>query len=312
MEAPNLLSGFTAGFLSFISPCVLPLVPSYLSFISGETSADIRSGTADRGILLTRTIFFALGFSMVFMAMGFLLAGLIGSGSRMTGIMRTAGGSVVILLGLNLIFNFLKILNREARYHAARKATSFAGAFLFGAAFGAGWSPCIGPILGSILFLAGTQGSFGSAALLLGLYSLGFSLPFFAMALFFRAMTPVWDFLKRHGNAVRVFSGLFLVAVGSFMVTGTLSGITSSLFAFGFELSDAYMSNPFPFRIGGSVFWALASGAVMIIPLLQKKPLLTPLKLISASAFALLFVLEAFGIFSSIGIIASWLVWSPG
>jgi cytochrome c biogenesis protein CcdA len=190
----NLVLAFVAGLLSFLSPCVLPLIPSYLSFVSGVSFKDLGEAGAVRWMILSRTVFFVAGFTIVFVALGILFSGpalLFSNASRW---INFGAGLVVVLLGINIAFDLVGALNVERRFHTTRRPTGYLGAILVGMAFGAGWSPCIGPILASILFLAGTQGEAGRAAILLLVYSLGLGLPFLVTG---AAFTRVSAYLQR-------------------------------------------------------------------------------------------------------------------
>ncbi|GHV64291.1 hypothetical protein AGMMS49587_16380 [Spirochaetia bacterium] len=167
----SIFLAFAAGLLSFLSPCVLPIIPSYLCIIGGV-----------RSHLVAGTVSFILGFSAVFIVLSILLSTtlfLLGGISRYITI---AAGIIVIILGLNVIFDFLSFLNYEKRFHLNKRPRGIAGTFLAGAAFGAGWTPCVGPILGSILLLAGQSGKTATAALYLAVYSAGLGLPFLLAA----------------------------------------------------------------------------------------------------------------------------------
>ncbi|MDX9958616.1 MAG: cytochrome c biogenesis protein CcdA, partial [Spirochaetia bacterium] len=164
----SILLAFGAGLLSFLSPCVLPLIPGYLSFISGRSGQEIRSGEAKAGIFF-RTLFFVAGFSTVFIGLGLVFSGggMLFAG-RATRIITSVAGTIIVLFGLNMIFDIFKALNREVRAQVSTKPAGAAGSFVVGMAFGAGWTPCIGPILASILLVASRSGRAPEAALLLG------------------------------------------------------------------------------------------------------------------------------------------------
>jgi cytochrome c-type biogenesis protein len=230
IDLPSAAGSFLAGLLSFLSPCVLPLVPSYLAVLSGGGSS-ISPSAPDGGAgvsRLARAVWFCLGFSAVFVAAGlaFASAGLL-LGPWANRLVKAAG-VVVIVLGLNLSFDFLKFLKREVRFHPSGRARGAWGAFGFGAAFAAGWSPCVGPILASILALAGS-GSPIRAAALLGLYSLGFALPFLAVGFAFDRVKPLIAAVKRHRRIVDAISSALLVGIGLAMLSGWLQSLTGWL-----------------------------------------------------------------------------------
>jgi cytochrome c-type biogenesis protein len=223
----SLLLAFGAGLLSFVSPCVLPLIPSYLAFLGGigldRTAGEdpgAAPGPASRPRLAAATVSFVLGFSAVFIVLSVLFSGtffLLGGAARH---INLAAGIIVIVLGLNVIFDFLKFLNYEKRARIAKRPRGLPQAFLVGVAFGAGWSPCVGPFLGSILLMAGQAGKTGQAALYLSAYSAGLGLPFLAAGLFFDRFLRGAAKLRPRLPLIRRIGGVFLVGVGVFTLLG--------------------------------------------------------------------------------------------
>ncbi len=247
---PGLFAAFLAGLLSFLSPCVLPLIPVYLSFISGESATSLRSPSSRRFPLFVNSLFFVSGFTLVFV----LLAVLFGGGMRFIGssvslYITRGAGVLVILLGFNTLFDFVPLLRGDWRAQADTKASpGKLKSVLLGIAFAAGWSPCIGPILSSILLYAGNTGNIPHAALLLGLYSAGLGLPFILTSIFFDRAVSVFSFFKRHMKAVRIISGLLLLGFGISMITGTLSGITALFLRAGYGIEEFSDTAPAFFR----------------------------------------------------------------
>jgi len=233
MENTSLLAAFTAGLLSFLSPCILPLIPAYLSFISGVSLSEMREEESEKkssAKVFTNALFFVIGFSFVFVALGasatflgkFLIAEL--------GILRRVAGVLVILLGLLVLGVFrIGFLDQEKRYHQKRKSFGLLGSFLVGMAFAFGWTPCIGPILAAILFVASTKETVAQGIGLLGVYSAGLGIPFLLAALAVDRFLRVSSWIKRHFQAIKVTSGLLLIAVGILMLTDDLTRITESL-----------------------------------------------------------------------------------
>ena len=225
-QAPLLLA-FGAGLLSFVSPCVLPLIPSYLAFLSGvgldrtaAPGAEGVPGPANRPRLAAATASFILGFSAVFIVLSLLFSGtffLLGGAARY---INLAAGIIVIVLGLNVIFDFLKFLNYEKRARIAGRPGGLFRAFLLGLAFGAGWSPCVGPFLGSILLMAGQTGNTGRAALCLSAYSAGLGLPFLAAGIFFDRFLRGAAKLRPRLPLIRRIGGIFLLGIGIYIVLG--------------------------------------------------------------------------------------------
>jgi cytochrome c-type biogenesis protein len=224
MSGVGVFSAALAGLLSFLSPCVVPLIPAYLSMVSGYSTAEVRAGRG-RWRTLGRSLAFVAGFALLFSALGLVFSGaamLLGGLSRTVTI---AAGCLIVALGLNMIFDFIKILDRELkpRGYASR---GYAGAFILGLAFGAGWTPCVGPILSSILLIAAQGGEAGRALGLLAAYSAGLGLPFIAAGLFLDRLTPLMNWFKRHGDFVRILSGIVLMVLGALMATGRLSNLS--------------------------------------------------------------------------------------
>ena len=229
-ENLSFLIAFAAGVLSFLSPCTLPLIPSYLSFIGGTSFKDLQDQKVARSHILLRTLLFVLGFSILFIALGVIFSGTGLFLSSAGQIINIVAGILVMVLGLNFIFDFWKILNVEKRLHISEKPSSLFGSVLLGMAFGAGWTPCVGPILASILFLAGSSGRVLQGTLLLSVYSLGLGLPFILAGLFFSSFMKSSKKLKPHLNTIRIVSGVFLVFIGLFILLGRLQRVNIFLF----------------------------------------------------------------------------------
>jgi len=299
---------FGAGLLSFLSPCVLPLIPGYLSFISGAGTEEIKSGSKRAGVFY-RTLFFVFGFSAVFVALGVIFSGggMLAAGQS-NRILSIVAGSIVIVLGLNTMFGFLRFLNAEAKAHVTSKPTSAAGAFVVGMAFGAGWTPCIGPILASILFMAARSGGALDAILLLGTYSAGLALPFLGAGLFFERLSPLWAWFKRHGQGVRIASGLLLVAIGLSMALGKLTAINATFSRLGMRLKALIGTQPGMAQAWTVGLLALAATLLVALPLLRRRPFARPVRLVFLALFVIALILEATGIVSIEGIVSDWLL----
>ncbi len=297
-----------AGLLSFLSPCVLPLIPGYLSFISGAGSEELRSG-AKRGGVFFRTLFFTLGFSSVFVGLGLAFSG---GGMFMTGganrLVSIIAGGVIVVLGLNTMFGFIRILNSEARMRVRDKPAGAAGAFVVGMAFGAGWTPCIGPILASILLMAARSGGASRAALLLSAYSAGLALPFLAAGLFFERLSPLWAWFKRRGGAVRAVSGALLVAIGASMALGRLTVFNAAAARAGIALKGLVATRPAVATAWAIAVLATAGALVVVVPLLRRKRFARPWRLAVLAALAAAIVLEATGALSLAAVASDWLL----
>ena len=314
MNAPGIFSAALAGLLSFLSPCVLPLVPAYLSFISGSTAAQISSGQS-RGKIFLRSLAFSGGFTLAFSIMGVLFSG----GAMFVGksmsayYIGIAGGVIVIILGINLIFDFIQVLNTDSRLigkFTGKKASGMASSMALGLAFAAGWSPCIGPILASILLFAGREGNIGKALALLVAYSAGFAIPFIASGLFFDRLRPLMRFFTNHGKSVRIVSGLVLVAFGIAMAFGSLGSISALASQAGYSLLNFIDSKPGIATVLGSSIWlvALALGLAPIISPKSKPLSRVRVAFVVASTAALAF--EVLTSFSTLGLVAGWLTFA--
>lgn len=219
------LLAVAAGLVSFSSPCCLPLLPGYVSFISGLPTADLESQAA-RGVVLRASAAFVAGFGLVFTALG-VIVGLLGAlASRELPLVIRVAGVGVIVLGLAMAgFLRMPLLARERRVDLGRLAKGPRGAFGVGVAFAAGWTPCIGPVLATILAAAATTRTAFWGAFLLALYSLGLGLPFVAVALGMQRAKSTLSWLRRHGQRIEVVGGLLLVVVGVLFVSGIWQGL---------------------------------------------------------------------------------------
>ncbi|MEX2445476.1 MAG: cytochrome c biogenesis protein CcdA [Alkalispirochaeta sp.] len=267
MEADlNLLLAFAAGLLSFLSPCVLPLIPSYLSFVSGVSFQDLGGAGAIRWMIITRTAFFVLGFTIIFVVLGVAFSGpaLLFSGASRW--INFSAGIIVVLLGINVMFDIVSVLNMERRAHTTHRPAGYVGATVVGMAFGAGWSPCIGPILASILFLAGTRGQVDRAAILLVVYSLGLGLPFLAAGAAFTRVSRYLQRIKPYFGVIRTVSGLFLVAMGLLIMFGRFQQLNGWLLSMGTQVQRWAHAHPGPARL---VFGLTPLGLAAIQPTIR-------------------------------------------
>lgn len=214
---------FSAGLLSYFSPCVLPLIPSYLTYISGLSFGELKQANATTQVRLTvllHSLVFVAGFSFVFISLGGV-AGLASASFQANlrdglGILQKVGGVLIFLFGIHLsgIFHFGLLLG-EKRIQLRNKPTGFIGTFLVGIAFAAGWTPCIGPILGAILAIAaGSSGGVGQGIILLTSYSAGLGLPFLISGLLFHAFLSFFERFKKHIRLVEILTGLMLMVAG--------------------------------------------------------------------------------------------------
>jgi cytochrome c-type biogenesis protein len=226
------LAALFAGFISFISPCVLPLVPAYISFISGVSMDELRNAERQQQMtlrLMVSSLMFIGGFTLVFVLLGATATFVGGFLLQNLGVISKVAGVVLIIFGLH-VAGLIKIpfLNYEARFQTGNKPTSAIGAILVGSAFAFGWTPCIGPILGGILAIAGSQGTVGQGMLLLFVYSLGLGIPFFLTAIATQRLLRAMNRVKKHFKTIELVSGGFLIVIGVMMVFNlftTLNGV---------------------------------------------------------------------------------------
>ena len=223
MSDVNLFVAFAAGIFSFLSPCVLPLVPSYISFISGVSLEDMRHDKTlkrMRARVVLNSIAFIAGFSLVFISLG-VSASFLGSlffGYRNT--IRIFGGLFILLVGLYLIGLFkIPALERYLQFNLRDKPAGYLGSVLVGITFAVAWTPCVGPILGAILALAGTSGEIGRGTLLLSTYAAGLGLPFFLSAVAINSFMQFSQSFRRYIRGFHIAGGILLVIVGLLLIT---------------------------------------------------------------------------------------------
>lgn len=235
----SILGAFLAGLLSFASPCILPLIPPYLSFIGGVTLEELGEAQASGDRRLTRRVFtsalaFVLGFTTVFIILGATASTIGQAVTGHFGILSIVAGVVIILLGAHFLGLFkLTPLYREARFHLKSRPAGLAGAYLVGLAFAFGWTPCVGPVLAAILFVAGAEQSAWRGAGLLLIYSLGIGIPFLAVSLFARPFAAFMGRFRRAVGYIEKILGLLLIATGILFLTGSMADI-------GFWLYEIY------------------------------------------------------------------------
>ena len=235
----DLWTAFGAGIFSFISPCILPIIPSYMFFISGTSAGALNStdSVPDAQVqkkkqqqIVFSSLFFILGFSLVFVALGATATGLGATLKAHQDLLRQIGGLVVIILGLHMMGLIqINALLYEKRLHLKARPPGYLGAFLIGLSFALGWTPCIGPILGAILAIASTKNSVSEGVLLLSMYSLGLAIPFFVTALLMDKVFVYFRKLQKHMQTISVASGAFLILVGIMIFTNILQVVSNYL-----------------------------------------------------------------------------------
>lgn len=226
IETVSFSAALFAGLISFFSPCILPLIPAYFSFITGFSLEELTAANNPRvrRKVIAATMVYVAGFTTVFILLGAsasLLGRLMHTYSH---VIRIGGGILIILLGLHLTgFWRISLLDREKRFQMHQKPLHWAGIFLVGMAFGAGWSPCIGPLLGSILIMAGSQETVGQGIVLLGVYSVGLALPFILMSFFINYLLKILKKASRALVYVHMVAGVLLIALGIGLITNRLA-----------------------------------------------------------------------------------------
>lgn len=222
---PSMFVALLAGLISFLSPCVLPIVPPYLAFMAGSSMDEIQAGKSRK--VVASALFFVLGLSTVFMMLGIAASALGRSLLKYQYEMTVAGGIIIIVFGLHFL-GILRIpfLYREARMEVQSKGGTFLSAYLLGLAFAFGWSPCIGPILGTILYLVTEDGNIGRGVVMMATYTLGLGLPFVLSAVFIVKAIGLMNRFKKHMRKVEIVSGLLMISIGVLMITGWFSAMS--------------------------------------------------------------------------------------
>jgi len=260
----NVGLAFVAGIISFLSPCVLPLIPAYVSMLAGTSVRQLAGDREEqpvpgRWIGLFHTVLFVAGFTIVFIVLGVLFTLSFGLAGGATEIVNAVAGLIVIILGLNFMFDFLKILNIEKRVHLSGRPATAVSSFLFGTAFAAGWAPCVGPILSSILLLAGSTGSTIQGVFLLLVYSLGLGVPFLLAGAFSQVVLRQLARLRKYMQVIKIASGAFLIGLGLLIFFGKLQRFNVVLFSLASQIQMWKNSAPLLVRnIVGTVLLLLA------------------------------------------------------
>jgi cytochrome c-type biogenesis protein len=223
MSDVNVFVAFAAGVFSFLSPCVLPLIPSYISFISGVSLEDLRHDKTLKQVrarVVLNSIAFIAGFSLVFISLGVSASFLGGLFFGYRNTIRVVGGLFILLVGLYLIGLFkIPALERYLQFKLRDKPAGYLGSVLVGITFAVAWTPCVGPILGAILALAGTSGEIGRGTLLLSTYAAGLGLPFFLSAVAINSFMRFSQSFRRYIRGFHIAGGILLVIVGLLLIT---------------------------------------------------------------------------------------------
>jgi cytochrome c-type biogenesis protein len=334
----SVFSAFFAGLLSFLSPCVLPLFSSYLFFISGSQGDQLYENQ-DRKTLFSRnalailrsTLFFILGFSVVFIALSMLVYGFIFFLGGFSRIVTIIAGLMVILLGCNMLYNFIPFLKYDsggggcatcvpehsilaakegAFFHPASRPKGYAGAFLSGVAFGAGWTPCVGAFLGSILLLAGQSETIAFSAACLAAYSAGLGLPFLVAGFFWSAViNQIYRFRKLMPHIKRI-SGIFLILIGLMMALGRLTVLNAFFQRTAYALSQWAQSGGASVRLIPGLLFLVLALAPFAARRIKKRQTPRIGFFIWSFAFLALAVANAAGVINCAVVISRWLAFS--
>jgi cytochrome c-type biogenesis protein len=232
MNEVSLLGAFAAGVISFLSPCVLPLVPGYIAIISGRSLEELQSGQ-DQKLLaraLLQSLLFICGFSLVFISLGATATWLGQVLLQKMALLNRIAGLLIVLFGLHMV-GLLKIplLYRDARVHDTAKPATMAGSFVMGLAFAFGWTPCIGPILAGIMAIAATKERVSEGIFLLAVYSLGLAVPFVLTTLGINRFLKFYQRFRKHLHRLEVAAGVLLIVLGGLIATNNFGRISSAL-----------------------------------------------------------------------------------
>jgi cytochrome c-type biogenesis protein len=228
---PTFIAAFFAGLISFLSPCVLPLVPGYVSMISGVGVEELKSPQAQlMRRVMVNSIGFILGFSVVFITLGAISTEVGQLAARYKHTLSIVAGVVIIIFGIHLTGIYkIKWLYTDARLHSVKGSSTLIGAFVVGFAFAFGWTPCLGPILSGILAVASEQDTLVKGILLLSVYSLGLAVPFLLTSLLMERFLKFYSRFRSYMHALEVASGALLIALGILLVLGRFTLISSWL-----------------------------------------------------------------------------------
>ncbi|MGE5315424.1 MAG: cytochrome c biogenesis CcdA family protein [Acidobacteriota bacterium] len=231
MENIGIVTAFIFGLLSFVSPCVLPIVPGYISFISGFSLEEMKDSASNKSAMrsiILNSVFFILGFTLVFIIMGATATSIGRILNEHLDLVSKVAGVLIVIFGLHMAGAFkLNFLNYEKRFHMQDKKFGILGSFLVGTAFAFGWTPCIGPVLAGILVVASQQETVMQGILLLASYSLGLGIPFFITGVSINLFFGFFNKVKKYFHAIEVAGGTLLVVLGILIFTNYLTVIAS-------------------------------------------------------------------------------------
>ncbi|MBN1698051.1 MAG: hypothetical protein JW881_11100 [Spirochaetales bacterium] len=307
----NIAISVFAGLASFLTPCIFPLIPAYLAYITGVSYQDLREEKFSRFVIVVKTLLFISGFSLVFILLGMLASGIGNLTHDMTGVINGIAGAVVILFGLHFLFDFIAILNKGRNIRFRKIPAGYPGAFLIGVAFGAGWTPCIGPFLGMLFVLASTGKTAIEGIVYFTCYSAGLGIPFILAGIFFSFFVRFMKRILPFVQVIKKASGVFLICVGILILLGSTEYFNEVLMRFTFFLENTRQTDPDGTR--------LISGLIVLIPALliagfyiaklikERKIILLPFRLFFFFIFLLLAILVAIDIIDMTSFFVHWL-----
>ena len=232
MDDPTILIAFSAGLASFIAPCILPMIPAFLAYISGTTLTEINNDQKtnfkiNKINIIANTIFFVLGFSVIFSTLGVLINSILSENiNQISNSLNGIAGIIIITFGIFLIASTkINSLNKEKKFQIKNFKSSYPMSFVFGLAFAIGWTPCVGPILGTILTLAATTPSISFTLLLA--YSIGLGIPFILIGIFFSKSTKIISSMTKHLKYYNIVLGGFIILLGILIFTNQLAYIAN-------------------------------------------------------------------------------------
>ncbi|MDR0878296.1 MAG: cytochrome c biogenesis CcdA family protein [Treponema sp.] len=322
MNEVSVLLAFIAGLCSFLSPCCLPLIPSYLSFIGG-------TGLENKNRLIVKTASFVLGFTAVFIVLSILLATTfsLNRNVNINKYINRAAGIIIIAMGINIFFGVTSMLKNivqrkkspeasfvcegcedayDKRYKSKKSPQGIVGAFLVGAAFAVGWTPCVGPVLAGILFLAGQSGSLISAILYLFVYSMGLGLPFLCMAVFFEKASGFIVKTMKYKGLIQKVSGALLVGIGLLIFGGRFQALNIAIQKWQYRYIDWAAAGGLMVRLLPAGIALVITAAIISVTLLHKKAIFRLKTAIPCGIFTALALLQTIGLINSADILASW------
>ena len=232
MEDPTILIAFSAGLASFIAPCILPMIPAFLAYISGTTLTEINNDQKtnfkiNKINIIANTIFFVLGFSIIFSTLGVLINSILSENiNQLANSLNWIAGIIIVIFGIFMIASTkINSLNKEKKFQIKNFKSSYPMSFVFGLAFAIGWTPCVGPILGTILTLAATTPSISFSLLLA--YSIGLGIPFILMGVFFSKSTKIISSMTKHLKYYNIVLGGLIILLGILIFTNQLAYIAN-------------------------------------------------------------------------------------